>query len=158
MNPPKKSGNPNLIKELETIRKRGYKIKDKKVKKAVGLFEYFKNSIIGLLIQVCNEYKVDLANLIRKYHTDKLLKNLPFFYTEYLFFKNLDESPQHILIYNDIYDIRSFSFAIPYCDFVAGENNAIALARRYNLNDLFSTILFNKSDFPDIVNFFKVDS
>ncbi len=78
------------------------------------------------------------------------VKNLPFFYTQYHLFKGLDESQDHKIISNDILDIRSFCFALPYSDYAAGENYVISLVKHNGINKLYSTKFFVKSDFSKI--------
>lgn len=110
------------------------------------------NSIVPFLYEACNNNNLDPKS-IRLNEEQKiynLLKNLPFFYTQYLLFEGLDRSRDHKITSNDIFDIRSFCFTLPYSDFVAGENYIISLAKCNNIDKLYSTNLFNKSNFPAI--------
>lgn len=152
MNPRRDHDSSSLIDKLEDIRTNGYKTKDKKLRKIIGISHYILNSIARLLYQACTSNNLDPFSF-RFNEENKIydfLKNLPFFYTQYLLFKGLDESPDHKIIFNDILDIRSFCFALPYSDYVAGENYVISLAKRNDINKLYSTKLFVKSDFVKI--------
>ena len=152
MNPRESSTSSNLIDKLEEIRINGYKTKDKKLKKIKGIDEYLNNSIAPLLDRACSKnnlnpesFRLNVTNKINDF-----IKNFPFFYTQHILFKGLDESPDHKIKSNDIQDIRSFSFALPYSDYVAGENYIISLAKRNGIDKLYSTKLFVKSDFANI--------
>lgn len=75
---------------------------------------------------------------------------MPLLYTSFCLYRGLDRNPEHKIISNDLQDIFSFSFAIPYCDFVAGEKYTISIAKQNKLDDLYGTVLFKKSNFKDI--------
>ena len=149
MNPRKSQNSSNLIDRLEELRINGYKTKDKTLRKIKGITHYFFNSIFCLLYRACIKNNFDPYNIRfnRENAIYDFVKNLPFFYTQHLLFKGLDQSPDHKILSNDIQDIRSFSFALPYSDYVAGENYVISLAKRNELDNLYSTKLFVKSDF-----------
>ena len=152
INPHRDHDFSSLINKLEDIRTNGYKTKDKKLRKIIGISHYILNSIAGLFYQACSKNNLDPYSF-RFNEENKIydfLKKLPFFYTQYLLFKGLDNSVDHKITSNDIQDIRSFSFALPYCDYVAGENYVISLAKRNGVNKLYSTRLFTKSDFVNI--------
>lgn len=152
MNPKITYNFKNLIDKLENIRVNGYKTKDKKLRKIKGISNYILNSIANLLYWACIKNNLSPFNF-RLNEMNKIydfIKSLPFFYTQYILYKGLDESPNHKIISNDIQDIRSFSFALPYSDYVAGENYVISLAKRNEIDKLYSTQLFVKSDFANI--------
>lgn len=152
MNPRRSHDFSSLIERLEDIRTNGYKTKDKKLRKIKGISHYILNSITSPLYQACIKNNLDPYSF--RFNEQKkiydFLKNLPFFYTQYLLFKGLDESPDHKIISNDIQDIRSFCFALPYSDYVAGEKYVISLAKRNEINKLYSTKLFVRADFAKI--------
>jgi len=141
MNPNRGHDFSSLIEKLEEIRTDGYKIKDKRLRKIIGISHYILNSIATPLYQACTRNNLDPYSF-RFNEENKIydfLKKLPFFYTQYLLFKGLDESPDHKIKFNDVLDIRSFCFALPYSDYVAGEKYVISLAKRKDINKLYST-------------------
>ncbi len=152
MNPRRGHDFSSLIERLEDIRTNGYKTKDKKLKKTIGISHYILNSVSSLLYQACKKNNLDPYSF--RFNEKKkiydFLKSLPFFYTQFLLFNDLDTSRDHKIISNDLQDIRSFSFALPYCDYVAGERHTIFLAKRNDIDKLYSTKLFIKSDFTTI--------
>ncbi len=141
-----------LMNKFEKIRAEGYNIKDKILKKKIGISQYIIKSIAPILYQACikNGCNPEDFRLNEEKKIYDFVKNLPFFYTQYILLKGLDESPDHKIISNDILDNNSFCFALPYCDYVAGENYVINLAKRNSINELYSTKLFKKSDFIEI--------
>lgn len=152
----KDSNNNELtIQKLEAIRDQGLKMKDKKLKEKIGYAHFFINTIATELYFVCLKYNINpynLKNWIYKTpkHLLKFLQGLPLLYTSFCLYRGLDRNPEHKIISNDLQDIFSFSFAIPYCDFVAGEKYTISIAKQNKLDDLYGTVLFKKSNFKDI--------
>ena len=140
------------IQQLEAIRTQGQKIKDKKYKQKLGIAQYLVNMVVPKIAYMCLKYKV-LPNIFELYKgMEKILEfleNLPLLNTYHLLHKGLDEIPSHPINSHDLQDIFSFCFSLPYCDFVAGENYIISLARRNGLDDLYGTKLYNKSDFNE---------
>ena len=142
----------DLIEKLEEIRSIGYETKDKKLRKIKGIANFFINMVAPRLYYACqnNNFDPKTFRLNKEETIYDILKSLPWFYTQYLLFRGLDEMPNRKITSNDIYDIRSFSFAIPYWDYIVGENYIIALAKRNNLDNLYCTKLYIKSDFVKI--------
>ncbi|TKJ26796.1 MAG: hypothetical protein CEE42_04255 [Promethearchaeota archaeon Loki_b31] len=73
---------------------------------------------------MCLKYKIHRAIFELSNGMDKileLLERLPFFNTYYLLHKGLDDIPDHPINSHDLQDSYSFCFALPYCDYVAGE-------------------------------------
>lgn len=142
----------STIQELETIRTQGLKIKDKKYKQKLGKAQYLVNMVVPKLAVMCLKYGVHPAIFELRKGMDKIqefLENLPFFNTYHLLHRGLDEIPNHPINSHDLQDIYSFCFALPYCDYVAGENYIIALAKRNGLDNLYGTKLYSKSDFAE---------
>ncbi len=100
MNPRRTHNFSNLINRLENIRTNGYKTKDKKLRKIIGISHYILNSIASSLYRACIENNLDPYSF--RFNEEKkiydYLKNLPFFYTQYLLFKGLDNSPDHKIL------------------------------------------------------------
>ena len=156
---PKRSYNPSsLIQKLEELRANEIKPKDKRLRKLKGMANYIINSIVSLLYQasINNNYDPYNFRLNEEEKIYQLLEDLPFFYTQHCLFRGLDMSSDHMITSNDIFDIRSFSFALPYSDYVIGERYTISLAKRNKIDSLYSTKLYVKSDISNFEN--EIDS
>jgi len=122
------------------------------LKKSIGISNYIIKTIAPLFYYACIKNKLDyrIIRLNKEIKIFDFIKRFPFFYTQYLLFKGLNESLDHKITSNDVYDIRSYSFTLPYCDYVAGERYVISLAKRNEINKIYSTGLFTKSNIEDI--------
>ena len=140
------------IQQLEAIRTQGQKIKDKKYKQKLGIAQYLVNMVVPKIAYMCLKYGI-LPNIFELYKgmekINEFIENLPLFNTYHLLHKGLDEIPDHPINSHDLQDIFSFCFSLPYCDFVAGENYIISLARKNGLDYLYGTKLYTKSDFNE---------
>lgn len=144
------------IQELEALRTQGFKIKDKKYKQKLGMAQFIVNMIVPKIAIMCLKYRIHPSIFELRKGMDKIqefLENLPFFNTIYILNKGLDEIPNHPINSHDLQDIYSFCFALPYCDYVAGENYVISLAKRNELDNLYRTKLYTKSDFNEFEAF-----
>ncbi len=151
LNPDNDTSDITILK-LEALRTQGQKIKDKKYKRKLGMAQFLANMVVPKIAFLCLKYKILPSIFELGKGMDKIiefLENLPFFNTYYLLHKGLDEIPDHPINSHDLQDIYSFCFALPYCDYVAGENYVIALARRNKIDELYGTNLFTKSDFNE---------
>jgi len=140
------------IQELEKLRAEGLKIKDKKYKQKLGIAQFLVNMVVPKIALMCMKYGIHPAIFELSKGMDKIkefLENLPFFNTYYLLHKGLDEIPDHPINSHDLQDIYSFSFTLPYCNYVAGENYIITLAKRNGLDTLYGTIFYTRSNFSD---------
>lgn len=138
------------IEKLEKIRTQGLQIKDKKYKQKLGLAQYLVNMVTPKMAYLCLKYGVHPSIFELNKGMEKInefIENLPILNTYRLLHKGLDEIPNHPINSHDLQDIFSFCFSLPYCDFVAGENYIINLAKNNGLDDLYGTKLYTISYF-----------
>ncbi len=146
------------IQELEDIRQKGYNIKDKKYKQKLGIAQFIVNMIVEKIAIVCKVYNVHPRILRLSEGMDRIvevIQNMPLMYTYHLLLQGLDEIPDHPITPNDLVDINSFCFALPYCDIVVGEKYIISLARRKKIDKIYNTQLFNKGELDKFLDALK---
>ncbi len=147
----------SMVNEIETIRNDEYKIKDKNYRHKVRIAKYIMQIINPVLAELCVEYRFPPSAIIPQGITFKqimkLFKELPILYTFFCLTSERDRIPNRPIQKNDIYDIASLSFAIPYCDYVVGERFFISIAKKKNLDKLYNTILLTKSNFNDLESY-----
>lgn len=85
----------------------------------------------------------------------EVIQNMPLLYTYHLILQGLDEIPDHPINPNDLVDINSFCFSLPYCDIVVGEKYIISLARRKKIDKIYNTQLFNKGELDTFLEALK---
>ncbi len=146
------------IKELEDIRLRGYNIKDKKFKQKLGVAQYIVSMIVEKVAIVCKAYNVYPSILRLSEGMERIMEvflNMPLLYTYHLLLQGLDENSDHPLNSNDLLDINSYCFALPYCDMVVGEKYTISLAKRINIDEIYKTQLFNRGELDKFLETLK---
>ncbi len=144
------------IEELEEIRKKGYELKDKTYKKKLGIAQFLTNMVTEKLALICIIKEVHPNILRLSEGMDRIMEvfqDLPLLYTYHLLLQGLDEIPDHPINTHDLQDIYSFCFPLPYCDYVVGEKYVISLARRKEIDKLYNTQLFTKTE---LASFLKV--
>lgn len=146
------------IKELEKLRKEGYKLKDKTFKKKLGIAQFLIKMVSEKIALLCLTYGISPAILRLDEGEDRIMEvfqDLPLLYTYYLLHLGLDEIPDHPINSHDLQDIYSFCFPLPYCDYVVGENYVISLARRKKIDELYNTQLFTKAELDSFLEVLK---
>ncbi len=146
------------IQELEAIRLKGYNIKDKKYKQILGIAQFLEKMIAKNLALVCKVYHVHPRILRLSEGIDRIsevFQNMPLLYTYHKLLQGLDENKGHKITPNDLLDINSFCFALPYCDIVVGENYCIALAKRKRIDKIYNTLVFNKGELNKFLDVLK---
>lgn len=147
------------IKELEKLRKEGYKLKDKIYKKKLGIAQFLTNMTTEKVALICLTKGISPTILRLSEGMERIMEvfqDLPSLYTYYLLHLGLDEIPDHPINSHDLQDIYSFCFPLPYCDYVVGERYVISLARRKKIDELYNTQLFTKAELGSFLEVLKV--
>jgi len=155
---PQNGNTIKTIQELEDIRQKGYNIKDKKHKQKLGIAQFIVNMIVEKIALICKDYNVHPRILRLSEGMDRIIEvfqNMPLLYTYHLLLQGLDEIPDHPINPNDLVDINSFCFALPYCDIVVGEKYIISLARRKKIDKIYNTQIFNKGELDKFLEALK---
>ena len=147
------SPKPNFestIKEMERISNINWKYKDKTCRRRMRMFKYLIETFFPRIIHWCKEFNIDTKEIVNRFSSFEevidFLKQFPLLYTNICLHNGIEKIPNRPYNVNDIPDIASFSFAIPYCDFVIGERFLISIARRENLHLLYETKLYTNKD------------
>ncbi len=118
-----------VVKEMERISNINWKYKDKTYRGKIRMYKYLIETFFPRIVHWCKEFNVDPKEfIIKNIKNEELidfLKKFPLLYTNICLHNGIEKIPNRPYIINDIPDIASFSFAIPYCDFVVGERNYI---------------------------------
>ncbi|KKN38875.1 hypothetical protein LCGC14_0748960 [marine sediment metagenome] len=145
-----KSDFKSTVREMTRISNLNLKYKDKKSRQKMRMVKFLIMTFFPRLIHWCKEYNVDTKEIVKNLSTLKeiidFLKQFPLLYTNICLHNGIEKIPNRPYNVNDIPDIASFCFAIPYCDFVIGERFLISIARRKNLHLLYSTKLYTNKD------------
>lgn len=140
----------STVKEMERISNINWKYKDKTCRHRMRMFKFLIETFFPRIVHWCKEFNVDTKEIVNRFSSFEevidFLKQFPLLYTNICLHNGIEKIPNRPYHVNDIPDIASFCFAIPYCDFVIGEKFLISIARRENLNLLYSTKLYANND------------
>ena len=142
--------NKSTVQTMERISNINWKYKDKKSRHRIRIIKYLLATTFPRIVHWCKEFNVEIKKLVNKFSSFEevvdFLKKFPLLYTNFCLHNSIEKIPNRSYNVNDIPDIASFCFAIPYCDFVIGEKFIISNAKREKLNKLYNTRLYtNKS-------------
>jgi len=146
------------INKLEDIRKEGLKLRDKVFKKKLGVAQFYANMIIEKVALMCKLKEAHPSILRLNEGMERIMevfKNMPLLYTYHILHRGLDEVPDHPIDTHDLQDIYSFCFPLPYCDIVVGEKYVIKLARKYQIDSLYDTLLFTVGELNPFLELLK---
>ena len=140
----------STVKEMERISNINWKYKDKTCRRRMRMFKYLNETFFPRFVHWCKEFNVEAKEIVNRFSSFEgvidFLKQFPLLYTNICLHNGIEKIPNRPYNVNDIPDIASFSFAIPYCDFVIGEKFLISNARRENLHLLYNTKLYTIKD------------
>ncbi|MHA1150391.1 MAG: hypothetical protein ACTSR8_19400 [Promethearchaeota archaeon] len=153
------SYDPSLTaRMLEFIREEEFKnFKDKDFRNRYRLARSLLDVAVPKLARICYDYGINPRELYPENPSKKQLmdffKKLPTIYTNINLINELMKNKDYSISSNDLHDINSFSFAVPYCDYVVGEKHFISVAKQKKLDELYDTILIKKGNFEHIESF-----
>lgn len=140
----------SVVKEMERISNINWKYKDKTCRGRMRMFKYLIETFFPRIVHWCKQFNVDTKEIVNKFFKFEdvidFLKQFPLLYTNICLHNGIEKIPNRPYNVNDIPDIASFSFAIPYCDFVIRERFLIFIARREKLHLLYCTKLYTTKD------------
>ena len=147
--------NKSTIQIMERISNVNWKYKDKTNRNKIRIIKYLLETVFPRIVHWCKEFNVEIKNIVNKFSTfDEVvdfLKKFPLLYTNFCLHNSIEKIPNRPYNVNDIPDIASFSFAIPYCDFVIGEKFIISNAKREKLHLLYKTKLYTTKDISKLL-------
>ena len=149
------SNSDSTAEMLKAIREEEFeRFKDKDFRNRFRFAKSLLDVAAPKLVRICYEYGISPRELYPENPSRKQLmdffKKLPSLYTSICLNNELMKNRDYSIKSNDLHDINSFSFAIPYCDFVAGEKHIISVAKRIKLDKLYNRILIKKANFKNI--------
>lgn len=145
----------SVVKEMERISNINRKYKDKTRRDRMRMFKFLIGTFFPRLVHWCKEFNVATKDIVNKFFKFEevidFLKKFPLLYTNICLHNGIEKLLNRPYNVNDIPDIASFSFAIPYCDFVIGERFLISITRREKLHLFYNTKLYTTKDISKLL-------
>lgn len=144
----------STIQQIETLRKEYFKHLDKPFRNKLRIARYLSSMIAPRVAEKCIEYNLHPLEVfpIRPTYEELMdyFKHLPLLYTIHCLHVGMERDPGRSIRENDLADIASYSFAIPYCDYVIGERFFLSIAKSDKLDELYNTVILTLSEIKSI--------
>lgn len=151
-----KHNDSSTVQEMERVSNINWKYKDKKKRNRIRMLKYLIETFFPRFVHWCKEFNLEIKDILNKFSNFEevidFLKKFPLLYTNFCLHNGIEKIPNRPYNANDIPDIASFCFVIPYCDFVIGEKFLISMAKRENLNTLYNTKLYTIKDISKLLS------